>query len=252
MSISFSTGAGLIIVGTILLLLIVPGVIELIGAFLNRPSPSVWRLSTKLAFAVSGVALIIIGLTITFKIEISETSVTPTSTIPISTFTPTSTVIVILESTITPTLVLTPTPTAWPLGYQTSTDPKPLCTITVNDFQESGIQDAKRLQFNIMGQDGYCGWIVPLNDYNATSKTSVTFWIRGEKGGEQYEVGLKDIKTLPGHEPKVSKTASPDWTQVFIPLNSFENQDLASLENFSLNFEDGSGTIYVSQLIFTP
>jgi len=149
-------------------------------------------------------------------------------------------------------LILIPTPTSWLLGNKTATDSKPLCSITVNDFQEARREDAKRVQFTIAGQGGYCSWIVPLNSYNATSKTSVTFWIKGEKGGEQYEIGLKDIKTLPGHEPKVSMTASTTWTQVSISLGSFKSQNLASLENFSLNFKDGSGTIFVSQLIFIP
>jgi len=252
MSISFSTGAGLIIVGTILLLLIVPGVTELIGAFLNKPFPSVWRQSTKLAFTVSGIALIIIGLVIAFKIEIPEISVSPTSTVPTYTFTPTSTIAAILESTVTPTLALTPTSTAWPIGNKTSTDPIPLCTIIVNDFQEPGIENAKRLQFNISGQDGYCSWIVPLNGYNAASKKQITFWIKGEKGGEQYYVGIKDKITQPGQEPKVSEVASATWTKVSISLDKFKRLDLSKLENFSLNFTNGSGTVYVSQLIFIP
>jgi hypothetical protein len=137
------------------------------------------------------------------------------------------------------------------LGNKTSTDPKALCVITVNNFQEPGIENAKRLQFNT-GQDGYCSWIVPLNGYNATSKKQITFWIKGEKGGEQYLVGIKDRVTQPGQEPKVSKIASASWTQVSISLDEFKGQNLSSLENFSLNFKNGSGIVYVNRLIFTP
>lgn len=171
----------------------------------------------------------------------------PTSTINVA-FTPTPT----LGETPTPTLVLVPTPTAWMLGNQVLPDPNALCLGTVNDYQDANRENVKRVQFNMTEQGGYCSWIIPLNGYNATSKTKVTFWIRGEKGGEQYEVGIKDTTTLPGHEPKVPDTASATWTQVSILLDRFKNQNLVSLENLSFNFKDGSGTIYVSQLIFMP
>ena len=163
-------------------------------------------------------------------------------------FTPTQT----LVETSVPSLTPVPTPTAWPLGDQTATDPKPLCRITVGDFPEPGREHARALQFSITGQGGYCSWIVPLHGYNASTKEQLTFWVKGRQGGEQYEVGIKDGKTIPGQEPKVSETASASWTQVSILLDSFKNQNLASLENVSLNFTTGSSTIYVDRLIFIP
>jgi len=163
-------------------------------------------------------------------------------------FTPAQTPVEASVSTLTPV----PTPTAWPLGDQTATDPKPLCRITVGDFPEPGRDHARALQFSITGEGGYCSWIVPLHGYNASTKEQLTFWVKGRQGGEQYEVGIKDGKTIPGQEPKVPETASASWTQVSIFLDRFKNQDLASLENVSLNFTTGSGTIYVDQLIFIP
>ncbi|MBI5841839.1 MAG: hypothetical protein HZB19_17255 [Chloroflexi bacterium] len=153
-----------------------------------------------------------------------------------------------------PTLEQAPMPTPWFLGNGiTSTDPKPLCTIAVNNnARESGRDNAMGLTFNITGQDGFCSWIISLDGYDASSKKQVTFLVKGEKGGEQYLVGIKDVKTESGREPKVPETASASWAQVSIPLDDFENQDLSSLENFSLSFKIGSGTIYVDELIFTP
>jgi hypothetical protein len=79
------------------------------------------------------------------------------------------------------------------------------------------------------------------------------FWVRGERGGEKYQIGIKDKFTPQGKEPKVFQTAEWNWTQVVIPLDSFKYQDLSFLENFSLSFNNaGSGTIYISQLIFVP
>ena len=135
---------------------------------------------------------------------------------------------------------------------QITSDPQGLCIGTVADHQEENMGKVKRIQYSIMGQDGYCSWIIPLNGYSATSNTMITFWIRGEKGGEQYEVGLKDTDTRSGREPKVPETASADWARVSIPLDEFKDQDLSSLENFSLNFKKGNGVVYVSQLMFIP
>jgi|WetSurMetagenome_2_1015567.scaffolds.fasta_scaffold34829_3 hypothetical protein len=149
-------------------------------------------------------------------------------------------------------LTLFPTPTSWPLGTKTYRDEQNLCQITVNDFQDANRENAIRVQFNSSGQTGFCSWIVPLNGYDATSKKQVVFWIKGEKGEEEYKVGIKDTKTMSGREPKVSETASASWTQVSIPLKMFKGQDLSSLENFSLNFNVGSGIVYVDQLNFTP
>jgi hypothetical protein len=149
-------------------------------------------------------------------------------------------------------LVLVPTPTAWPLGDQTSTDPIPLCKIAVSNFSEPGRERAKRLQYDITGKDGFCSWIIPLKGFNATSIKQITFWIKGEVGGEAYDIGVKDQATQPGKEHKVSRVATPSWAKVSIPIEEFKIQNLSSLENFSLTFKSGSGTVYVDQLIFGP
>lgn len=228
-------------------ILVLGGVSLLILAFVKAGIKFVIDPSQRKPAIIFGIVLLGLGIGLYLIPEQQDPSqplLTPTPTITI-------TDAPVVPSVIPP-LPQTPFPTSWILGNKTSVDPQALCSITINDFQEANMLNVKQLQFTITEQNGYCSWIVPLNGYNATSKTSVTFWIRGEKGGEKYEVGLKDSQTLPGHEPKVSKTASIDWIQVSIPLSSFKNQDLASLENFSLNFKDGSGTVYVSQLVFTP
>jgi hypothetical protein len=193
------------------------------------------------------IARIPIDATSTAETRLTEKAIVPGITQIVNiTETPLSTI----EYTLT--LVQIPTPTSWPLGTITLTDPGPLCTITVRDFHETGRENAKSLQFSVTGKGGYCSWIIPLNGYNATSKKQITFWVKGEKGGEQYVAGIKDRNTISGQEPKVSKTASASWTQVSIPMDMFKRQNLSSLEYFSLNFTVGSGTIYVDQLIFTP
>lgn len=60
---------------------------------------------------------------------------------------------------------------------------------------------------------------------DVTRFTALEFWIKGEAGGEDFEIGLADVR--PGEKPdhvvaawKVSKVAkvTTDWTRVRIPL----------------------------------
>lgn len=125
MNISFSTEAGLIIIGAILLLLIVPGVTEFIGALLGRQVPSVWRNSTKIIFAIGGIFFIGIGLVLTFKTASPEPPV-------ISTASPTG--VVTSMPNVTPTLILLPTETL---------TPSPSPTLEVGQDFEAGCIDSK-------------------------------------------------------------------------------------------------------------
>ena len=96
-----------------------------------------------------------------------------------------------------------------------------------------------------------------MHTCDATASERLSFWVRGENGGEQFEVGIKGSTIESGHEPKVQQIAPTDWQHVFIPLQEFQElkeQDLSSLENFSLGFsyDLGSGTIYVDGFTFSP
>ena len=144
-------------------------------------------------------------------------------------------------------------PPSWPPESSTTcTDTKAPGSVTARRAPQSDRPDAIGLQFNV-NKNGYSCWIIPLNGYDASRKKMITFWVKGEKGGEEYEVGIKDKITPAGQEPKVPETASAAWTNVSIDLTDFEGQDLSALENVSVNFTiAGSGTIYIDQLIFTP
>jgi hypothetical protein len=223
-------------------ILVLGGISLLVLAFVKAGIEFVIDPSQRRPATIFGIVLLGLGIGL-YLIPEQQISPIPTPTIVVATS---------IAPAAIPTLTQIPMPTFWPLGNQTSTDPQPLCTITASDAFISGRENAKSLQFSVTGQGGYCSWIVPLDGYNATSKKQIAFWVRGEKGGEQYEVGIKVRKTIPGQEPKVLEMASISWTQVFVQLDKFKSQDLSSLENFSLNFKVGSGTIYVDQLIFTP
>lgn len=62
MSISFSEEIGLLIVGVVLLLLVIPGVTDVISDISGKRVHSIRRKSTKYAFAIGGISLILLSL----------------------------------------------------------------------------------------------------------------------------------------------------------------------------------------------
>jgi len=76
MSVSFSAGTGLLILGIFFLMLIIPGITDIISDLFNRPIRSVWRRSTKFALVISGLLLVITGLIIIMKAELPTTDAT--------------------------------------------------------------------------------------------------------------------------------------------------------------------------------
>jgi len=175
--------------------------------------------------------------------------------------TPTATVTITSTPMPTPTSTSSPTPTF-----------TPSCPICINEairYENGGASletvreadptrpDAIRITFANPFPDSFSAWVVPLHTCDASASESLSFWVRGENGGEKFEVGIKDSTTLSGQEPKVQQTASAVWQHVSIPLQKFQDlkkQDLSSLEKFSLGFKYdlGSGTIYIDKFTLGP
>jgi formylglycine-generating enzyme required for sulfatase activity len=154
----------------------------------------------------------------------------------------------------------TPTPTPWVLTNTNTlpyADSNQLCSIAATKFPDPVRPDAIMISFGTSTEGSWCIWEVRLNGFNASKRTFLSFWVRGEQGGEQFEVGLKDSVTAPGDEPKIKQKASNKWRQVFISLQemqSIKQQKLTELDNFSLGFTHqlGSGIIYVQGFAFEP
>jgi len=241
-----------------------------------RPAPLVrlrggmarWR---SLSYGAKVVRIVGFGLLLVALITLIGMLVAPVMTEWTKTLFPTA----IAVATITRTPIATHTPTATPTATHTPPPPTPTPwvvtsanTFTYNDSARASITyevasdpdrpNAIKLTCNAPAAGSYCVWGINLGGFDASKKSSLSFWVRGEKGGEQFVVGIKDIPTQAGDEPKVKlNTASAQWQPVSIPLQNFLNikqQNLSVLENFSLSFthELGSGTIYVDGFIFEP
>ena len=117
---------------------------------------------------------------------------------------------------------------------------------------------------------GVCGFITgvkvpPYGYQNLTSYKYVSFWIRGEVGGENLNIGVADrahfekgdaYRSLPINTYVSDKKITTQWKQVFVPMEYFK-VNWNEIETITINFDsyvfengEGEGAIYLDDLSF--
>lgn len=92
-----------------------------------------------------------------------------------------------------------------------------------------------------------------LNGLNVSVYKFLSFAVKGEKGGESFEVGIRDKKDKEVRI-KIDDVASvtAEWQTVRIPLSSFAGVDMSSLNNVHFAFAAKSkGRINIDDIKFT-
>jgi|GEM_PF-1085975 len=119
------------------------------------------------------------------------------------------------------------------------------------------------------GMGGWCGYYTLLKNektsqyLDGTNYRYVTFWVKGEKGNENFMVGLADEHwdkigdSLKSEEVGTyldKKKITAEWQKAKVPLDIFF-LDHATLSSISINFEAdcfpegaGSGVIFISDI----
>ena len=125
------------------------------------------------------------------------------------------------------------------------------------------VNRALRLDFD-KKSSGWCGYYTLLNQidgdyFDLTPYKEVRFWVRGEKGGETFEIGMADRSWLTiGDSVKAGmverylpKGVTTGWQEVVIPLADFGKLDWGQMGSFVINFpKPGVGTLYLDDLRF--
>jgi hypothetical protein len=156
-------------------------------------------------------------------------------------------------STAMPTITPIPTTMSWSLGSaHTYNDPNDTCKIQAIATSDNDRGNVFKITAAIDADGGYCGFVLPLHGYDASTQTRLTFWMRGENGSGQILVGLKDTEQ---RQQKLEQGVPDQWQKVSILLSQFQDQrsdlDLSSLEDVSVNFDGlGDSTIYVDDFLF--
>ncbi len=111
---------------------------------------------------------------------------------------------------------------------------------------------------------GWCGYYTLLNQidgayYDLSGYKSVSFMVKGENGGENFELGMADKNWLTiGDSLKAGqvvkylpKGVTTEWQEVVIPLSDFGMLDLKEMGSFVLNFNvKGKGAVYIDDIKF--
>jgi len=103
--------------------------------------------------------------------------------------------------------------------------------------------------------------VVPkkVESYDASKFKYLTFWVKGEKGGERMELLLRDAHAL-NYMPQVKHKlpdATTEWTKVVVSLSEFSGKvDLSALDNIGIAFGRDVGNlkgeiIYLDEFMFT-
>jgi len=103
--------------------------------------------------------------------------------------------------------------------------------------------------------------VVPkrVKSFDASKYKYLTFWLKGERGGEQLSLLIRDAHAL-SYMPQVKyqlPNATTEWKKIVVPLTQFRTQvDLTAIDNIGLAFGPDVGNmigaiIYVDTFMFT-
>ena len=118
------------------------------------------------------------------------------------------------------------------------------------------------LRIEYFASGGWCGWYTLLNGIDISRHNALTFWVRGEKGGERFDIGMADdrmqeieidavyVGTIKTFLPQGVKT---QWQKVKVPLASLRSElDLTRMGSLVFWFRyEGGGAVEVDDISFT-
>ncbi|MBI3318016.1 MAG: hypothetical protein HYZ90_02565 [Candidatus Omnitrophica bacterium] len=124
--------------------------------------------------------------------------------------------------------------------------------------REGGSSSPVCMRYRKTPSPSFCGaYVIILGDLS--SYATLTFWVKGKKGGEAFEIGMNDVisnkredAVLVGSIHRyLPQGITTEWQEVKIPLEDFFGADLSRVYSIVFNFnEEGEGTFWVEGLSF--
>ncbi|MEI8175640.1 MAG: sugar-binding protein [Candidatus Omnitrophota bacterium] len=111
-------------------------------------------------------------------------------------------------------------------------------------------------------ESGWAGYYSLLNNIDVTPYNTLSFWVRGENGGEKFDIGLADARMQAleidafflGCATSFIKDGfvTKEWKEVKVPLARASSEiDLSKMGSFVLWFKyGGAGRIYIQDIKF--
>ena len=123
-----------------------------------------------------------------------------------------------------------------------------------------GLSEGLCIRYRKKKDPSFCGvYLIVLGDLSPFA--TLTFWIKGAKGGEAFEIGMNDTVSNKREDAVISGSiyrylpqgVTPEWQQVVVPLEDFFGADLTRVYSIVFNFnEEGDGTFWVDGFRFHP
>lgn len=147
-------------------------------------------------------------------------------------------------------------------SYQGTWAMRPSFSIITKSTQIRRGDHGQSLVIDYKKEGGWCGYYTLLNNIDVSKYNTLSFWVRGEKGGEKFDVGLADARM---QELEIDAFfmgcitsfvsdgfITTEWKKARVPLARASSEiDLAKMGSFVLWFKyGGEGRIYLEDIKF--
>jgi len=146
-------------------------------------------------------------------------------------------------------------------GYQGTWAKRPSYSIITKLSDERDSARGRYLAIEYKKEAGWAGWYTLLNNADISNYNALTFWVKGDKGGEKFDIGLADAKMQEFQMDAVYAGpidlflplgVTTEWQKVKIPVSRVESQiDLNKMGSIVLWFKyGGEGKVYIDDMEF--
>ncbi|NQU73665.1 MAG: hypothetical protein HQ547_03025 [Candidatus Omnitrophica bacterium] len=147
-------------------------------------------------------------------------------------------------------------------SYQGTFAVRPSYAIITKSREVIRGEQGQSLVIDYRKEGGWSGWYTLLNDIDITSYNTLSFWIKGEEGGENFDVGLADAQMReleidacflgPATSFLPGRFITKEWKEAKIPLSRLSSEmDLSKMGSLIFFFKyGGSGKVYVEDVKF--
>ena len=119
--------------------------------------------------------------------------------------------------------------------------------------------NALRIEYSKIG--GWCGWYTLLNGIDVSRHNALTFWVKGEKGGERFDIGMADNKMqdleidsvyVGSVKSFLPQGITTEWQQIKVPLAGLRSDiNLTQMGSLVLWFRyEGAGAVQIDDVSF--
>jgi hypothetical protein len=147
-------------------------------------------------------------------------------------------------------------------SYQGTWAMRPSFTVITKSSEIRRGDHGQGLVLDYRKEAGWCGWYTLLNNIDITPYNTLSFWVKGEKGGEKFDIGLADgrmqdleidaffLGCVTSFVP--DGFVSTEWKEVKVPLARASSEiDMTRMGSMVLWFKyGGEGRIYLEDIKF--